>query len=185
MANSEDLRALFDGFLRYKAKIEGSNEIIGMLRGYVSGEEELDWIGAGFQNVHYRLGRLESGLWLATREVGPAITKEGELQRIYSEDYLAKVLYSTVSGRPSLEVCLGVRVHRGGEWFDDNYFLIVEDLQRGGEADFIPARSGRSSGFVDGMEVWYDFEWDLPRSDEESDFRYLTNENMIHVHLDR
>ena len=162
-----------------KPRIELSVTLMDALRNY-SGSHPYDCtlypLGAGNTNVHFRLGQLESGLWLATRE--NLTFEDSPLQRIVTENYARQLEFNNERGRTTSRICLGVKVPSPDlEVVEDRYFIIVEDFTQGGNADFRPGHGGQDCGTVNGEIVYYDF----PDQVHQVDFKFMDDSSVIQV----
>ena len=171
---------IFEESQSLKSIIEMSENIMGNLRIYAqSGISDcgLPYLG-GRNNIHYRIGKLESGLWIASRE--NLIFSDGTLQRIVAEHYTLDLECSSDYGRKTPSMCIGVRAHIGdAENDEDRFFLLLEDLTKGGEKNIKPAGPGEEYGFVDADKVYYDFD---DREDLVREFKFMADKAMIHLY---
>ena|SRR3989338_5615957 len=115
----------------------------------------LHFLGAGQLHAHFRIGKFDD-LYLATREViHHSLPMRQAVDCAY---YIQRLVYAFNSKKDVPQIVGGVRTFNK----QDNYwrfFLIVEDLTRGGNSKFVPGQSGELvSGLVDGRPVYYDFE---------------------------
>jgi hypothetical protein len=176
------MESIYDEAQGFKAQVEASNEVMGALRTYARYDPfscPLPSLGSGTSNDHCRLGQLESGLWLATRE--NVIFPEGIVQRWVSEGYAQQLQRRRNSGGKTPRVCLGVHAHNPSDGGEDRHFLIVEDLGANGTAEFLPGGSEQQWGTVNGEEVFYDFPDEIREPEE---YLLMLEELMVHVDLD-
>ncbi len=134
-------------------------------------DSTLPYLGAGTNNTHYRIGRI-GDLWFASREF---IQGQDERDSINEyESYIGQVISYHEQGHRVPVVCGPVLARIGNR---ARYFLLLEDLTAGGTANFQPARrSGGISGFIDGVEVFHDFDDD---STEYLPKKYLADHNLL------
>ncbi|MBT5739709.1 hypothetical protein HOI26_01290 [Candidatus Woesearchaeota archaeon] len=125
---------------------------------YAMSSSKSPHLGGGFNNNHFRIGRI-GDVWLATREyIGTTFDVEDCMQ--HPENYIAQVVKHSDRGKRVPIVCGGVKAENdhGGR-----YFLLLEDLTHGGTSDFEPApKNGGVSGRLNGEEVFHDFDTDTP-----------------------
>lgn len=159
--------------------IEGSEQIMGNLRIYSESDLyvcKLPVIGAGTANVLYRVGRLDSGLWVATRE--NIIFPDGELQRNVGENYARRLEFILAQGDTASRFCVGLRMDIGvPENEDDRYVLLLEDLTEGGSKTITP-EPDTEFGWRDGKKVYFDFRDDCRLFDEP---KFMRDELMMHI----
>src|SRR3989338_7252876 len=117
------MKSLFEISQEYKGKIEASHTLMDALKTYakyqVDGwENPLHHLGSGRSNTHYRLGELESGLWVATRE--NHTFHEGNYQKNIAENYARMVEWQRSRGERTTSFCVGVRIHlTPAEYYQD------------------------------------------------------------------
>ena len=162
----------------------------------------LDFLGSGTRSIHYRLGQLESGLFLALRTIKdrdgnyPSI---GDFNRKHLEKYAQECEKYANSGRLTSPFIVGARIHLSEALakmihaplvytyypnHDDLYFLIVQDFTDGGSnGRFIPADSGLKSGEYKGRDIYYDFDDFCPFDCEEDQHKFMSEDAMVHIHL--
>ncbi|MDO8643025.1 MAG: hypothetical protein Q7R76_05620 [Candidatus Woesearchaeota archaeon] len=162
-----------------KPRIESARTIMDALRDYSvngAGECSLESLGSGLSNTHFRLGELESGLWLATRE--NFILEDCSMQRVVAEMYARHLEYAHKEGKRTSRVCLAVKVPSVDiDEIPDRYFLIVEDFTHGGTARFIPGQRGEEYGMLNGERVYYDFPDDI----QPVEFRFTDDRSVLHM----
>jgi len=175
----------FDTSQQYKARIEQSSDLMQALKTY-AGYPADDWehpmqhLGHGISNTHYRIGQLESGLFVASRE--NTIFKDGRLQKEITEEYAQDLEKANESGKFTSRFGIGVQVHVNDPegYFGDRYLLLVEDFTQGGIVDFVPGRKADETGTLDGRVVHYDFDQTLHRRKLAD--KYMHDDAMIHIH---
>lgn len=167
----------FEYFMALKPRIEHSPDIMSKLELYLHpqrstliAEGVLENAGYGLNHRHVRIGKIDD-VWLATREF---YTGLDSFDTRYEGEYYIESLVRHHENRDlTAAVCGGVYVRR-----QDRYFLIVEDLTRGGTSDFKPGLKGKPFGLLDGKKVWHDM--DLQYIDkEESEMIYMLEDKMI------
>jgi hypothetical protein len=150
----------FEYFQELKPEMVRDESFMDSLRTYaftnrlrLFGNDKVTPLGAGRHNIHFRIGRVRD-VWLATREYLEAIDTDDHL--LHGENYIDAVVRAHQEGKRVPIVCGGVKAENGR---NGRYFLLLEDLTQGGTADFEPApRSGGISGFLNGEEVFHDFD---------------------------
>ena len=164
----------FEQFLELKLEIENDQNIMRNLREYsFNKSHNLPYLGEGLANLCYRIGNV-NGLWLASREYIDC--NHIIMKRIACEGYIKNLILNHKSGKKVPNICGCVNVKRKNF---EKYFLLVEDLSNGGNSDFIPGKSGRKSGTVNGSEVFYDFDEDFSRIPKT--YQYMNENNMIQL----
>ncbi len=185
---SPSMVQIYDVSQQYKARIEQSPKLMGALKLYAQFQPD-DWehpmeqLGQrGWSNVHYRLGQLDSGLFIATRE--HLKIHDGQVQRMLMEHYARNLESAYNSDKTTSKLVIGSRIHVGNPEDDsDRYFLLLEDFMKGGQTDFKPGRLGEISGTIDGKVVAYDFTED--GSGFRGEFKFMHDDAMIHIRPDR
>ncbi len=177
----------FEYSQKIKREIEASPEIMKNLERYsleknvFLGNSKiggLDFLGCGLKNTHHRLGRLESGLWVATREIGGIEGKHGLLQKPQVEKYLMEINSAANSGVETPKFCIGVQVLRSQDEDENRYFVLIQDLTCGDNYNFESGSSGEISGKIDNKQIFYDFD-EIVLPGEIETYRYLSRENSI------
>ena len=159
---------------KIKSEIENSDELISALKKHMSGESLLEQIGQGTANVHYRLGQIESGYWITTREMrlptymrtsGPVLSGY-ESYALRAESYAEKGLIV-----PNFSV---------GVFLNRNAILLVEDLTLGGSRKLIHDNSNHWGYFADNRteRIYIDLEDDYPDYSD-LEFKFMKTENSI------
>jgi len=152
-------------FQELKPKILRDEAFMANLRTYASthrtrlfGNPKVTSLGAGRNNIHFRIGRV-GDIWLATRDyLGPTFDVEDRMQ--HPENYIAAAVRLHNEGKRVPIVCGAVKAENE---FGGRYFLLLEDLYHGGTSDFEPApKNGRVSGKLNGEDVFHDFDTDEP-----------------------
>lgn len=176
----------------YKKRIEtGENGILDTIKLYSSFQIDdftipLYCLGSGTSNIHYRLGELESGLFLATREL---VKSEGKFQKACAERYAKEWEKHANRGNLVSKLLIGVKIHVSQdailEGFQDRYFFIVQDFTDGGNnEEFIPASSGREYGDYKNKDIYYDFdEFGLGYNSGEENYKFMNDNAMVHINL--
>ena len=160
----------------YKPKIESSPDLMRVLIQYCHEPHSLHFLGEGISNIHYRVGQLESGLWLATRE--NIIFLDNPLQRIVAENYSNSLEVYSQRGNRTSRISIGVKYHSNNpERYEDRYFLILEDFTQGGRTSFEPGKSEQEFGMIKGEKVYYDFD----DSTYEVGFKFMSDSSIIHI----
>ena len=130
---------LFETSQEIKRQVEHSSDIMSQLMRYAGYEPEtcpLDLVNKGRRHAYFWLGKLESGLFVATREARLWYEYDSEMLRAFCENYGLNLESVINSGGSTSEFCIGVKVntkvdsHEEGEGV--RYFLLVEDLTQGG-----------------------------------------------------
>lgn len=134
------------------------------LRQHFTGEQQLaEFLGGNSQRQHYRIGELESGIVLATREpLNPNLmsgdymltlecdTAQAYMDRFPLSDLNPKGIQGVIEycKQNSLEdtfittpVCIGVQFRRRG-MKQPSYALVVEDLSAGGTLEYTDKLDG-------------------------------------------
>jgi hypothetical protein len=170
----------FEYFQKLKPEMVQNESFMDSLRTYaftdrlrLIGNDKVTPLGAGRNNIHFRIGKV-GDIWLATREyIGTAVEwPEDPMQ--HCENYIDTVVRVHKEGKRVPIVCGGVKAENG---HGGKYFLVLEDLTQGGTADFQPApKSGGISGILNGEEVFHDFDTDTPFHPPT---RYLAEEKLL------
>ena len=150
---------------KYGPLIESNREVMDNIRLYSSlpvpsfeDNIPLEFLGGEINHVHYKLGMLESGLHIATRE---NTLVDGELQRNIYGNYARSMADLRRSGDDAVIVCCGVKIQAENDENESRYFLVVEDFTEGGR--FRIEGSGKDAGhgelewsIVNGRKVYHD-----------------------------
>lgn len=190
------MKTLFEISQDYKVKIEASSVLMDALKTYArcrvnNSRNPLHNLGSGSSNAHYRLGELESGLWIATRE--KHILSTGNPRKNIPENYAQTAEQYHSQGKRTTSLCVGVRIHLTPTKYyqspgfkedledEDKYALIVEDFTKGGspDSDFIPGGSGNIGGTLNGQRVVYDFD---DNSSKPAEYRFMQDQAVIHIY---
>ncbi len=138
----------------------------------ISNNSSLVPLGSGHNNYHFRLGSLNA-VWIASRK---SIRKyDSHALRCSAENYISELVYCHTIGKRVPSFCGGVKVEKNGV---EDYFLLVEDLTRGGNSNFNVKNRWDSHGILDGKIVYFDFEevpWGV------RNFKYMVEDKMIFI----
>lgn len=189
------MKSLFEISQEYKGRIEASSTLMDALRTYAKHkvgncDDTLHHLGSGRSNTHYRLGELESGLWVATRE--NHVFLRGNSQKNIAENYAQTAEWYRSQGKRTTSLIVGVRLHLTPvEYYqvpgfredledEDRYALIVEDFTKGGspDADFRPGISEDIGGTLNGERVMYDFDDDISKPVK---YLFMHDKSIIHI----
>lgn len=189
------MKSLFKISQEYKGKIEASSVLMDALKNYARCRaynlmNPLHNLGSGRSNAHYRLGELESGLWVATRE--KHILFKGNPRKNIPENYAQTAEQYHSQGERTTSLCVGVRIHLTPTKYyqipgfredledEDKYALIIEDFTKGGspDSDFRPGGSGNIGGTLNGQRVVYDFDDNYSKPAE---YRFMQDSAVIHL----
>jgi len=178
----------FELFLHLKSEIEGNEEIMHNLRKYAytwSGKLRhyapewvfgLKCLGDGWHHRHFRMGHV-SDYWIATREYkNYRWGLRSEVIRVSYENYITELIGWHVRGRRTPLICGGVCAHSNDL---KKYFLLIEDLTRGGTSDFTPDYAGSIGGTLDGKPVLYDSKESFVMP--QKGYIYMANGNLLHL----
>ena len=140
---------------RVKEKIMADAAMMDVIRKHMDGKYA-PFIDGGTSNNHYRIGRLESGLWVAIRQRLDS-EKIGTSQTCLSlyESYCRTAEDLATSRKRVTRFCIGVVK-------PPNAALLIEDLTEGGKRRFIESDNpiaGRFEDNTDG-EVYLDLDYD-------------------------
>lgn len=179
----------FAYFQHLKPAIEAETQTMQNLRTYGFGDpyhiqhlKTLDFLGKGRNNMHFRIVKV-GDVWLATREDLSDFYWESD--RSVCECYIRQAVQAHKQGHKVPRLCGSVIAHFSRER-GDRYFLLLEDLTRGGTSDFVPApRSGGVAGTLSGEPIHHDFDtledsnFDHTFSDDY--WRYTKPDYVLHL----
>ena len=154
-----------------RREIEENNDLSARLDKHMAEIEKAEFIGQGKSNNHYRLGRLESGLWIAIREVRTPFyyrTLPSFLSR--HESYAQKAEDYSRDGKRVTRFCVGA-------FKGKNAVLLIEDLTGGG-AHSLHHDNDNEFGYLEGQKVYIDLESDEVEFEE---FRFMNKDVSINL----
>jgi hypothetical protein len=156
---------------RVREEILQNRDLLERIRRHFSGEELLAEFLGGANNKHYRIGRLDSGLWLATREpvenngyIGLAAECDSAscmMDRYQSnglQNVIEECIQKRIAGFLATSICIGVK-YQDRKTGEDAYALIIEELTCGKTIQYDVGYDG-DIGKVRGTDIVVRF--DLP-----------------------
>ena len=179
---------LFEISQETKKQIEHSPDLMGQLKRYAAYDPDtcpLTLINRGRRHAYFSLGRLESGLWVATRELKQWYDHGSHLLQAYCENYGLNLESVINRGDLTPEFCIGVKVKTNADSHEDGddirYFLLVQDLTQGGK-EIPESEDGREFSFFGSRKIHHDFDnrYDQTLGSDRNPFRFMnTNGAMI------
>jgi hypothetical protein len=178
----------FEYSQQVRREIEDSTDLMDKLRGHFAlphaygynHQTPLIHMGEGRTNNVYRVGRTNSGLWVAMRE-----REEILGQRESIEMFCRGINRFRERGRDTINSCIGI-YSKGEEddGWDDRYTLLVPDFTENGTKE--PRFLGRGdheeeSVETDNKRIIYDVDENLPPKFREQDFKFMAKDAMIHI----
>lgn len=161
----------FEYSQKIRKEIEGNKIIMNKIEDYIHGKENLEFIGSGTINSHYRVGELESGLWVAIRD----LKFENHLKKARNllsipESYALTAEKYFLEGKKVSKFSIGA-------FSSDNIILLIEDLTNGGKRKIKHDQSEIFGFYQDNNEeVYLDLEQSFPFYEK---FLYMNKENSI------
>ena len=193
----------FEYSQQVRREIESNREIYDNLVAHIKGQNRLDFLGGNVCSKHYRVGRLNEDLWIATRESNEELPQFMVASQEGLEIYCRRAFdlyegqkgikdavgrYSEQSTTQSIDIstsfCIPVKYIYSEDVYA--YLLLLEDLTAGGQfsARFPPGHytsEDRDSDYKilkvgdSGIKIHYDL-WDLHKVDDILDaFRDFQN----------
>ena len=163
----------FDFSQQLKKEIEEHEAFMQIIDRHMSGDHA-EWLNGGNMNTIFRVGQIESGLWLAIRQQRGAedygISRD--CMNLY-ETYARKAEEYSKRGRLVVKFCVGVVKELSTA-------LLVEDLTNGGTRILEPPMWGEEYGFYHGSKerVYVDLDNEKQTFAE---FKYMHQNNMIKI----
>lgn len=173
----------FDYSQEVRKQIESDSNLMGRLREHYETEDSrtLESLKSGEYNVVWQVGKLDSGLCVALREINESRDFESQLSflRIY-ESYCENAEKLFEEGKRVPNFCIGVSCGRGTG-------LLVEDLTEGGKRELWIPRGSLGVGntpliFSDTQEeVYVDLDDIDAMTWTSMKLKYMKKENMINL----
>jgi hypothetical protein len=161
----------FDISQQIRSEIESNKGLTDKLNRHMSRVEFAEFIGEGTANAHYRMGRLESGLWLAARQrkCQYYLRASDTLLSIH-ESYAETAEEYWEEGKLVSKFCVAA-------FKENNAVLLVEDLTEGGKRK-IYHNQDEQFGYYEGTEevVWLDLESNFANYNE---FKFMNRKYSI------
>lgn len=175
----------FEHSQEVRKQIEASSKLMTILRNHFTGKKSAEQMSGGQNNNIYRIGQLDSRLWLAMRR-NILAGREGitsiEVLAGY-ETYANNAEYHLSHNERATQFCVGVakikeriRGPRGFSGFLGDVALLVEDFTEGGAREFEPSPADF---------LWINNPRELIYTDLDNvrqyitDFKYTAEQNMI------
>jgi len=188
----------FEGSQEIKKQIETSQDLMEILRKHVS-KGSAEFIGGAKYHRHYHIGRLSSGLLVATRESnltkylyedlpdggfrGFSVPRNFDEIVEKLEEYCQRAEFEFQVGRYTVtSFCVGVRYKSESDW---RGLILVEDLRREG----IPRGFSGDEIEVDGQVIRFDLTIDDIIDDDSLKFKsdiihgikFFESRNLIEI----
>jgi len=136
----------FEFSQQVKREVKADSGLMAKLRGYyVRGEKGLQDLGGGAVNIHYRVGKTESGMWIAIRDNRLMYEMTPEEQAEVYNSYCEEAEGFANIGKGVPKFCIGILT-------DKRAGLLVEDITQGGEWK-IKCGDGNYVTIVNGNDV--------------------------------
>lgn len=165
----------FESSQQVRREIERS-PLLEIIRNHIVGDKKAPILDSGTSNSIYRIGQLESGLWVALRERTDGHRDMGNSRkmllslRLESYARRAEALYE--QGKKVTRFCVGVSS-------GDAAALLLEDLTEGGKRKLRKAFIDQEYTFYDddpATKVYVDLDNDVEEYDQD---RYMSTDAMI------
>jgi len=165
---------------RVRREIEKNPTLIEQLRKHMYEENFLEFIAQGTMNSHYRVGRLESGVWVCLRQRGangcefPIHLMQTQIVLGIYESYAQNAEKYNKANKKVSSFLIGILTQNG------NSGILIEDLTHGGTRRIISSRVyGTITGKYedDNSEVYLDLDNKDPIPTNK--FKYMAREHCV------